>query len=127
MIGNVDRNDRNNRLFGLCCRCQFANAAHRANRRTIGVREPAPGGSGVYGTGEEMQDDAKLAELNESEKQCPVVGGPRSRMAVGSVANQHWWPNQLNLKSSTRTLPCPTPWARSSTTPRSSRNSTWMP
>jgi catalase-peroxidase len=45
-----------------------------------------------------MQDDAKLAELNESEKQCPVVGGPRSRMAVGSVANQRWWPNQLNLK-----------------------------
>ena len=45
-----------------------------------------------------MQDDAKLAELNESEKQCPVVGASRSRMAVGSIANQRWWPNQLNLK-----------------------------
>jgi catalase-peroxidase len=45
-----------------------------------------------------MQDDAKIAELNESEKQCPVLGGARSRMAVGSVANQRWWPNQLNLK-----------------------------
>jgi catalase-peroxidase len=42
--------------------------------------------------------DAKIAELNESEKQCPVLGGPRSRMAGGSVANQRWWPNQLNLR-----------------------------
>jgi catalase-peroxidase len=45
-----------------------------------------------------MHDDAQLAELNESEKQCPVAGGSRSRMAVGSVANQRWWPNQLNLR-----------------------------
>ncbi len=45
-----------------------------------------------------MDDDAQLAELNESEKLCPVAGGARSRMAVGSVANQRWWPNQLNLR-----------------------------
>jgi len=27
---------------------------------------------------------------------CPVMGA--SHTAVGSTANQHWWPNQLNLK-----------------------------
>ncbi|MCA9541504.1 MAG: catalase-peroxidase, partial [Myxococcales bacterium] len=27
---------------------------------------------------------------------CPVMHGPRT--AVGATANQHWWPNQLNLK-----------------------------
>jgi catalase-peroxidase len=30
--------------------------------------------------------------------QCPVIHGPRSEKATGSIANQHWWPNQLNLK-----------------------------
>ena len=27
---------------------------------------------------------------------CPVIG--RAHQAVGSTANQHWWPNQLNLR-----------------------------
>ncbi|MCH7919356.1 MAG: catalase-peroxidase, partial [Planctomycetes bacterium] len=26
---------------------------------------------------------------------CPVMGGSHAR---GTTANQHWWPNQLNLK-----------------------------
>ena len=30
-----------------------------------------------------------------SESKCPVMGGSHAR---GTVANQHWWPNQLNLK-----------------------------
>ena len=29
---------------------------------------------------------------------CPVLGGSDRHLAVGSTANQHWWPNQLNLK-----------------------------
>jgi catalase-peroxidase len=29
---------------------------------------------------------------------CPVMSGTNRHMAVGSAANQHWWPNQLNLK-----------------------------
>ncbi|NIP86811.1 MAG: catalase/peroxidase HPI [Planctomycetales bacterium] len=29
---------------------------------------------------------------------CPVLGGPHQHTAVGATANQHWWPNQLNLK-----------------------------
>jgi catalase-peroxidase len=45
-----------------------------------------------------MDDDAQLAELNESAAQCPVAGGAHAHMAVGSVANQRWWPNRLNLR-----------------------------
>ena len=30
-----------------------------------------------------------------SEKRCPVTGGSHAR---GIMANQHWWPNRLNLK-----------------------------
>ncbi len=33
-----------------------------------------------------------------SEGKCPVVHGPARTHAGGSTANQHWWPNQLNLK-----------------------------
>ncbi len=29
---------------------------------------------------------------------CPVLGGAHKHTAVGSTSNQHWWPNQLNLK-----------------------------
>ncbi|MDH3255757.1 MAG: catalase/peroxidase HPI, partial [Acidobacteriota bacterium] len=32
------------------------------------------------------------------ESKCPVSGGPHRHAAVGTVANQRWWPNQLNLK-----------------------------
>jgi catalase-peroxidase len=32
----------------------------------------------------------------ESAGKCPVMA--RAHTAVGSTANQHWWPNQLNLK-----------------------------
>ena len=31
-----------------------------------------------------------------SERKCPVLG--HRHTAVGTTANQHWWPNQLNLK-----------------------------
>ncbi|MGB5160750.1 MAG: catalase/peroxidase HPI [Thermoanaerobaculia bacterium] len=29
---------------------------------------------------------------------CPILGGPHSQTAVVTTANQHWWPNQLNLQ-----------------------------
>ena len=29
---------------------------------------------------------------------CPVMGGARSQPATGAVANQQWWPNQLDLR-----------------------------
>ena len=33
-----------------------------------------------------------------TENKCPVLGGAHSHVAAGTTANQHWWPNQLNLK-----------------------------
>ncbi|HIM29424.1 MAG TPA: catalase/peroxidase HPI [Planctomycetes bacterium] len=33
-----------------------------------------------------------------TETKCPVLGGSHRHTAVGATANQHWWPNQLNLK-----------------------------
>ena len=39
------------------------------------------------------------------------------------VPNRDWWPNQLNLKVLHQNSRCPTPWARASTMPRSSRSS----
>ncbi len=34
----------------------------------------------------------------DSISKCPVLGGPDRHTAVGTTSNQHWWPNQLNLK-----------------------------
>ena len=33
-----------------------------------------------------------------NEGKCPVMHGDNKQKATGSTANQHWWPNQLNLK-----------------------------
>ena len=43
-----------------------------------------------------MQDAS--GEHMESESKCPALGGPHRHTAVGTTSNQHWWPNQLNLK-----------------------------
>ncbi|MEL6426057.1 MAG: peroxidase family protein, partial [Pseudomonadota bacterium] len=37
------------------------------------------------------------ANVDRSGK-CPVLGGAHRHTATGSTANQHWWPNQLDLK-----------------------------
>ncbi|MGB7206078.1 MAG: peroxidase family protein, partial [Anderseniella sp.] len=43
--------------------------------------------------------DAEVKEMNEgSAGKCPVMHGANAYKATGSTANQHWWPNQLNLK-----------------------------
>ena len=39
-----------------------------------------------------------ISENMENISKCPVMGGSQKHTAVGSTANQHWWPNQLNLK-----------------------------
>ena len=41
-----------------------------------------------------MHDTAE--DQTASESKCPVLG--HRHTAVGTTANQHWWPNQLNLK-----------------------------
>ena len=34
----------------------------------------------------------------QTESKCPALGGPHRHTAAGTISNQHWWPNQLNLK-----------------------------
>ena len=42
--------------------------------------------------------DSDALDINDSVQVCPVMGGPNAaHTAMGSAANQHWWPNQLNL------------------------------
>ena len=36
--------------------------------------------------------------MKSEERKCPALGGPHRHTAVGTMSNQHWWPNQLNLK-----------------------------
>ena len=46
-----------------------------------------------------MSESTDTWQINDSEKGCPVMHGPNSaHTAVGSTANEHWWPNQLNLR-----------------------------
>ncbi len=33
-----------------------------------------------------------------TEGKCPVIHGPNAHKASGNMGNQHWWPDQLNLK-----------------------------
>ena len=35
---------------------------------------------------------------DNNEGKCPVMHGASKQMSTGSTANQHWWPNQLNLR-----------------------------
>ncbi len=36
--------------------------------------------------------------MSENPSKCPVMSGATTHIAIGNTANQHWWPNQLNLK-----------------------------
>lgn len=45
-----------------------------------------------------MSDKDNVFPDNVGSSKCPVMGGANAHTAVGSTANQHWWPNQLNLK-----------------------------
>ena len=36
--------------------------------------------------------------MSGEQGKCPVMHGAHKQVATGSKANQHWWPNQLNLK-----------------------------
>jgi catalase-peroxidase len=43
--------------------------------------------------------DHDALDINDSEQRCPVMHGPHAgHTAVGSAANEHWWPNQLSLR-----------------------------
>jgi catalase-peroxidase len=46
-----------------------------------------------------MSDTTDVWQINDSEQGCPVMHGPNApHLSVGSTANEHWWPNQLNLR-----------------------------
>jgi catalase-peroxidase len=36
--------------------------------------------------------------MSDDSSKCPALGGAHAHTAVGTTSNQHWWPNQLNLK-----------------------------
>ena len=45
----------------------------------------------------------------DGDSKCPVMHGTHKQAATGSTANQHWWPNQLNLKALHRNAPAGNP------------------
>ena len=82
------------------------------------LKEPAPNGaaarqrlmSAVHRPKERIMSSEKVS------LQAPAGGG---------TSNRDWWPNQLRPRTSCTSTPrCPIRWARTSTTPRSSRAST---
>ena len=57
-----------------------------------------------------MSDTTDVWQINDSEKGCPVMHGPNmAHTAVGSTANEHWWPNQLNLRMLHQNSPASSP------------------
>jgi len=43
--------------------------------------------------------DSEALDINEHTGGCPVMsGGHSAHTAVGSAANEHWWPNQLSVR-----------------------------
>ena len=54
--------------------------------------------------------DQKALEINDSPQRCPVMHGPHAgHTAVGSAANEHWWPNQLSLRMLHQSSPASNP------------------
>jgi len=51
--------------------------------------------------------------MSDNISKCPVMGGGHSHSAVGSTSNQHWWPNQLNLKMLHQNSPLSDPMGES--------------
>ncbi len=43
------------------------------------------------------QDEAKLADVNDSVAKCPFSSGALQHTAGGGRSNRDWWPNSLNL------------------------------
>jgi catalase-peroxidase len=57
-----------------------------------------------------MSENTDVWQINDSEQGCPVMHGQNaSHTAVGSTANEHWWPNQLNLRMLHQNSPASSP------------------
>jgi catalase-peroxidase len=49
-------------------------------------------------------------DINDSVKTCPVMRGSHApHTAVGTAANEHWWPNQLSLRTLHQNSPASNP------------------
>jgi catalase-peroxidase len=47
----------------------------------------------------ETPNQSNVWDINESQKGCPVIHGPNAgHLSRGQTSNQHWWPNQLDLR-----------------------------
>ena len=54
--------------------------------------------------------DSNPLENNDGASKCPVMVGPNAaNTAVGSTANEHWWPNQLSLRTLHQNSPASDP------------------
>ena len=54
--------------------------------------------------------DSNPLENNDGAGKCPVMVGPNAaNTAVGSTANEHWWPNQLSLRTLHQNSPASDP------------------
>ncbi len=57
-----------------------------------------------------MTDHDAFDQINDSAQQCPVMHGAHAgHTAVGSAANEHWWPNQLSLRMLHQNSPAANP------------------
>jgi catalase-peroxidase len=54
-------------------------------------------------SGDEAGPGSRLSEEPADAARCPVLHHPH--LAMGSTANQHWWPEQLNLRPLARNSP----------------------
>ena len=61
-----------------------------------------------------------MNDLSSNGGKCTVMHGDNNQMATGSTANQHWWPNQLNLKVLHQITAESDLWGRTSNTPTNS-------
>ncbi len=50
-----------------------------------------------------------MNDKTDNDGKCPVMHGANAYKATGSTANQHWWPNQLNLKILSQNSPLSDP------------------
>ena len=85
--------------WGHCPSCRLRTTA-AARERTERTRRRAISNTTHHHTSRsETMSDQDVWDINDSEKGCPVMHGPNSaHTKMGSTANEHWWPNQLNLK-----------------------------
>ncbi len=57
-----------------------------------------------------MSDTTDAFEVNDSQQGCPVMHGANAgHTARGMTANEHWWPNQLNLRMLHQNSPASSP------------------